>query len=33
MNVQNNVNFTGLYLSPKKPVAVTKESINKLSQI
>lgn len=33
INVQNNVNFTGLYLNTKKSVPITKASINKLSQI
>ena len=33
MNVQNNVNFTGLYLNTKEPMAVSAKSINKLSRI
>lgn len=33
MNVQNNVNFTGLYIHTRKSVPITKASINKLSQI
>lgn len=33
MNVQNNVNFTGLYLKTNEPMAVGTKSINKLSQI
>lgn len=33
MNVQNNVNFTGLYLNTKEPMAVSAKSLNKLSRI
>ncbi len=33
MNIQNNVNFTGLYLKTCEPMAVSTKSINKLSQI
>ncbi len=32
MNIQNNVNFTGLYLKTTEPMAVSRKSINKLSQ-
>ena len=33
MKVQNNTNFTGLYLKPKEPMAVSTKTINKLSKI
>ncbi len=33
MNVQNNVNFTGLYLNTKEPMAGSAKSLNKLSRI
>ena len=34
MNIQNNnVNFTGLYLKTNKPMAISTERINKMSQI
>lgn len=33
MNIQNNVNFTGLYLKTNEPMAVSTKSINKMAQI